>query len=308
MRDLYEGATGLDVLAMQKDLVAEGFLGRQHATGYVTSEIFPHLSTTTARACLASPIPVPACPHARAFPRTAGESPRSLSSSQTNLNVGRTRPRNLVPTISPRSVFTTATRSAVEKLQQQYGLPMTGIWGSLERGVFDTNARVLTAPPASAAALLPPDYNRTTSNVYAKAVGAVPAAAPAPAKAATSSGAVAIPGDVTGIAVCASAGFLTAAVVSKASAARRARRAPAARPPPAGAVVASAFETIVAAVRGLGGAPRHRGGSRNGYYDEPTGTSTRSPRATRRPRTRRCDPPSPAGSPLTPRARRGTTT
>ena len=46
VRDLYEGATGLDVLAMQKDLVAEGFLGRQHATGYVTSEIFPHLSTT----------------------------------------------------------------------------------------------------------------------------------------------------------------------------------------------------------------------------------------------------------------------
>ena len=79
-----------------------------------------------------------------------------------------------------------------------------------------------------------------------KAVGAVPAAAPAPAKAATSSGAVAIPGDVTGITVCASAGFLTAAVVSKASAARRARR-PAARPTPA-PVVASAFETIVAAV------------------------------------------------------------
>ena len=118
-------------------------------------------------------------------------------------------------------MFTTATRSAVEKLQQQYGLPMTGIWGSLERGVFDTNARVLTAPPASAAALLPPDYNRTTSNVYAKAVGAVPAAAPAPAKAATSSGRR-HPRDVTGIAVCASAGFLTAAV-SKASAARRAR-------------------------------------------------------------------------------------
>ena len=40
VRDLYEGATGLDVLAMQKDLVAEGFLGRQHATGYVTSENF----------------------------------------------------------------------------------------------------------------------------------------------------------------------------------------------------------------------------------------------------------------------------
>jgi hypothetical protein len=41
-RDLYEGATGLDVLAMQKDLVAEGFLGRQHATGYAPfSSIFP---------------------------------------------------------------------------------------------------------------------------------------------------------------------------------------------------------------------------------------------------------------------------
>ena len=26
VRDLYEGATGLDVLAMQKDLVAEGFI------------------------------------------------------------------------------------------------------------------------------------------------------------------------------------------------------------------------------------------------------------------------------------------
>ena len=148
-------------------------------------------------------------------------------------------------------MFTTATRSAVEKLQQQYGLPMTGIWGSLERNVFDANARVQTAPPASAAALLPPDYNRTTSNVYSKAVGAAPARAPAPAKPAASSGAVAIPGDVTGIAVCASAGFLTAAVVSKANAARRAR---AHQPPgpPAGAVVASAFENIVAAVRGLG--------------------------------------------------------
>ena len=171
--------------------------------------------------------------------------------------------RNLVPTIPERSVFTTATRSAVEKLQQQYGLPMTGIWGSLERGVFDTNARVQTAPPASAAALLPPDYNRTTSNAYTKAVNAAPARASA--KPATRSGAVAITGDVTGIAVCASAGFLTAAVVSKASAARRAR---AQRPPgpPAGAVVASAFENIVAAVRGLGGAPRDR--QRNGYYDE----------------------------------------
>lgn len=41
VRDLYEGATGLDVLAMQKDLVAEGFLGRQHATGYAPCRFFP---------------------------------------------------------------------------------------------------------------------------------------------------------------------------------------------------------------------------------------------------------------------------
>ena len=56
VRDLYEGATGLDVLAMQKDLVAEGFIGRQHATGYVTSEIFsPSLHNQRARVSRLSP-------------------------------------------------------------------------------------------------------------------------------------------------------------------------------------------------------------------------------------------------------------
>ena len=34
-RDLYEGTTGVDVLAMQKDLVAEGYLSPANATGYV---------------------------------------------------------------------------------------------------------------------------------------------------------------------------------------------------------------------------------------------------------------------------------
>jgi hypothetical protein len=32
-RDMYEGTRGLDVLAMQKDLVAEGFLSPSEATG-----------------------------------------------------------------------------------------------------------------------------------------------------------------------------------------------------------------------------------------------------------------------------------
>ena len=59
VRDLHEGATGLDVLAMQKDLVAEVFLGRQHATGYVTSELFsPPLHNHRARVSrLSSPRP-----------------------------------------------------------------------------------------------------------------------------------------------------------------------------------------------------------------------------------------------------------
>ena len=32
-RDLYEGTTGLDVLAMQTDLVSEGYLSPSEATG-----------------------------------------------------------------------------------------------------------------------------------------------------------------------------------------------------------------------------------------------------------------------------------
>ena len=35
-RDLYEGTTGIDVLALQKDLVAEGYLTPSDATGCVS--------------------------------------------------------------------------------------------------------------------------------------------------------------------------------------------------------------------------------------------------------------------------------
>ena len=167
-------------------------------------------------------------------------------------------------------MFTTAARGAVEKLQQQYGLPMTGIWGGLERSVFDSNARIQTAPPASAQALLPPDYNRTTSNVYQKAVPAVPARqlAPPANRVSPSSSGLAVSGDVTGIVACASAGFFTAAVVSKANAKRRQRQhQPPHQTSSAGAVVASAFENIVSAVKSLGNtnsSQQHR----NGFYDE----------------------------------------
>ena len=85
-----------------------------------------------------------------------------------------------------RSVFTPETRASVEKLQQQYGLPVNGIWGSLERQVFD-NARVRTLPPSSAAALLPPESNRLTGAASRPAaarrsyyVAAAPPAPPAP--------------------------------------------------------------------------------------------------------------------------------
>ena len=37
-RDLYEGTTGVDVLAMQKDLVAEGYLSPANAAGYVPNQ------------------------------------------------------------------------------------------------------------------------------------------------------------------------------------------------------------------------------------------------------------------------------
>jgi alpha-amylase len=203
-----------------------------------------------------------------------------FSSSFSNVNVGLTHPRSAIPT---HSVFTTATRGAVEKLQQQYGLPMTGIWGGLERSVFDTNARVQTAPPASAQALLPPDYNRTTANVYQKAVPAVAArqiSPPANRVSSTSMGfASGLAGDVAGIAMCASAGLLTAAVLSKANAKRRQHQT---RQPPRGVggerqptnarggAVGSAMNNIVAAVRGLTGSlssntPQNGGG---GWYDQ----------------------------------------
>ena len=62
-RDLYEGTTGVDVLAMQKDLVAEGYLSPANATGCVSKPArvfrFPRLSTeiATPRARRASEIP-----------------------------------------------------------------------------------------------------------------------------------------------------------------------------------------------------------------------------------------------------------
>ena len=55
-------------------------------------------------------------------------------------------------------------------MQQQYGLPINGVWGNLERQIFD-NARVRTLPPQSAEALLPPDYNKSKSTTkYATSV------------------------------------------------------------------------------------------------------------------------------------------
>ena len=65
-RDLYEGTTGLDVLAVQKDLVAEGMLGRQHATGYVAIRDPRRVSRNHLPASLL-PRPLPP-PSPRAFP------------------------------------------------------------------------------------------------------------------------------------------------------------------------------------------------------------------------------------------------
>lgn len=65
-RDLYEGTTGLDVLAVQKDLVAEGMLGRQHATGYVAIPDPRRVSRNHLPASLL-PRPLPP-PSPRAFP------------------------------------------------------------------------------------------------------------------------------------------------------------------------------------------------------------------------------------------------
>ena len=48
----------------------------------------------------------------------------------------------LIPKRSPsvRRVFGPATRASVQKMQQQFGLPVNGVWGHMERQVFD-NAR-----------------------------------------------------------------------------------------------------------------------------------------------------------------------
>ena len=192
-----------------------------------------------------------------------------------------------------RSVFTPETRASVEKLQQQYGLPVNGIWGSLERQVFD-NARVRTLPPSSAAALLPPESNRLTGAASRPAaarrsyVAAAPPAPPAPPPARAggpSALGVPVPTDVTGIVGCAAAGFLTAAVVTRADAERRralayASRAPPSREPPSrraagrrtASPIAAAFDAVAGAVasafRGSERADFDARGSYDGGEDE----------------------------------------
>ena len=171
-------------------------------------------------------------------------------------------------------MFTSATRAAIEKIQQQYGLPVNGIWGSLERQVFD-NARVRTLPPSSAASLMPPDYNRTTDAVkYQKAVVSQ-RPAPAASKLSKTFPTATIPTDVSGIVTCAAAGFLTAAVLTKADSARRARLPPsAARARRRGGVVDAAAELWGKLIGGfsVGGASdrshHHHHASGRGWYDE----------------------------------------
>ena len=172
-------------------------------------------------------------------------------------------------------MFTSATRAAIEKIQQQYGLPVNGIWGSLERQVFD-NARVRTLPPSSAASLMPPDYNRTTNAVkYQKAVVSQ-RPAPAASKLSKTFPTATIPTDVSGIVTCAAAGFLTAAVLTKADSARRARLPPSAAPraAPRVGVVDAAAELWGKLIGGfsVGGASdrshHHHHASGRGWYDE----------------------------------------
>eukprot|EP00227_Mantoniella_beaufortii_P009098 CAMPEP_0197584160 /NCGR_PEP_ID=MMETSP1326-20131121/6855_1 /TAXON_ID=1155430 /ORGANISM="Genus nov. species nov., Strain RCC2288" /LENGTH=1010 /DNA_ID=CAMNT_0043148485 /DNA_START=142 /DNA_END=3170 /DNA_ORIENTATION=- len=150
-RDLYEGTTGLDVLAMQKDLVAEGYLSPSEASG----------------------------------------------------------------------VFTPNTRASIEVMQQQYGLPINGVWGSLERQVFDSARGVSTStsaaavyqtPPPSAQSLLPPTYN-SAPPVYTASV------APAPALPAPVARHVAAAGEASPVGEffrAAAFGFATAAAITKA--------------------------------------------------------------------------------------------
>ena len=172
---------------------------------------------------------------------------------------------------------------------------MNGIWGSLERQVFD-NARVRTLPPSSAAALLPPESNRLTGAASRPAaarrsyyVAAAPPAPPAPPPARAggpSALGVPVPTDVTGIVGCAAAGFLTAAVVTRADAERRralayASRAPrGSREPPSrraagrrtASPIAAAFDAVAGAVasafRGSERADFDARGSYDGGEDE----------------------------------------
>ena len=111
-------------------------------------------------------------------------------------------------------------------MQQQFGLPVNGVWGHLERQLFD-NARVRTAPSSSAQALMPPDYNRTRAagsnrRQYRSVQGGNDYAAQPVPKSLRAS-AVPFSGDLTGVLGWAGAGLFTAAVVVKADAKRRGR-------------------------------------------------------------------------------------
>ena len=111
-------------------------------------------------------------------------------------------------------------------MQQQFGLPVNGVWGHLERQLFD-NARVRTAPSSSAQALMPPDYNRTRANgsnrrQYRSVQGGNDYAAQPVPKSLRAAG-VPFSGDWTGVLGWAGAGLFTAAVVVKADAKRRGR-------------------------------------------------------------------------------------
>ena len=124
----------------------------------------------------------------------------------------------LPPPIDRRRVFTPTTRASVETLQQQYGLPINGVWGSLERQIFD-NARIRTLPPQSAEALLPPDYNKSKANTkYSTAVSShtqnlMPKSLNMPG--------AEIPDGVGGVVAMAGAGLFTAAMITKADSVRR---------------------------------------------------------------------------------------
>ena len=101
-------------------------------------------------------------------------------------------------------------------MQQQFGLPVNGVWGHLERQLFD-NARVRTAPSSSAQALMPPDYNRTRAagsnrRQYRSVQGGNDYAAQPVPKSLRAS-AVPFSGDLTGVLGWAGAGLVTAAVV-----------------------------------------------------------------------------------------------